>query len=59
MSQKNVMRENAFQKDTDEKSEYDFATCQSLPHKTEIYGDPDTTSGGKTQLGHSRQILLI
>ena len=35
----------AFNVMTDEKSEYDFATCQSLPHKTEIYGDPDTTSG--------------
>ena len=26
----------AFNVMTDEKSEYDFATCQSLPHKTEI-----------------------
>ena len=38
----------AFNVMTDEKSEYDFATCQSLPHKTEIYGDPDTTSGRYT-----------
>ena len=26
----------AFNVMTDEKSDYDFATCQSLPHKTEI-----------------------
>ena len=38
----------AFNVMTDEKSDYDFATCQSLPHKTEIYGDPDTTSGRYT-----------
>lgn len=38
----------AFNVMTDEKSEYDFATCQNLPHKTEIYGDPDTTSGRYT-----------
>ena len=38
----------AFNVMTDEKSEYDFGTCQSLPHKTEIYGDPDTTSGRYT-----------
>lgn len=32
----------------DTRTEYDFATCQSLPHKTETYGDADTTSGRYT-----------